>query len=213
MKRIVLTLALASVSGAAHAECPPGWFLGGLFGQMSFGDYELESDAENLDDTDTGFSAFGGYLWRVVGVSIGYTDFGQLDADAGRTYEIPETRASVRPKAFPLGFTDTIESKGFDLKVHGVWRVSDRVALIGHVGLLRWNQRVRFKSGEFSSDLEANGTSPEFGGSVAVSLGASKSWAVMGSLVRHSDVGDFDQTGHENDIDSLMVGAIYRFGQ
>jgi hypothetical protein len=52
-----------------------------------------------------------------------------------------------------------------------------------------------------------------FGGSVAVSLGASKSWAVMGSLVRHSDVGDFDQTGHENDIDSLMVGAIYRFGQ
>lgn len=216
LQNLWLLGACVLISGVAQAA-EQGWFAGAHVGPTKFKGYELEGDADKLDDSDKGWAVEGGYRWGLFALSVGYSDLGQLEASAGSDYQPPEGRSArgVKPRGVPIftGFEDRIEASGATVFGTGILPLSSRVQLLGHAGLYRWKQKVDYREPGFSSNLSASGTDPMFGFGVNVFLTPTGTWSISTSYMRHLNVGNLDKTGHENDIDMISIGTVYHFGK
>jgi OOP family OmpA-OmpF porin len=160
-------------------------------------DYELESISTSLDDEDFGYRVFGG--WRFsehFGVGISYLDLGELEA-SGNSTEAPN-------------FTDTIEADGFELWIAGILPIADRWSLFGTVGAFAWDQEVSYADDNGTFNGSSDGTD--------VSYGAGVNYEITERLGMHAayhwypNIGDVDDTGHENDREFYGIGLTWLFG-
>ena len=182
---------------AAAQSTDTGWFVGGDIGPSSFGDYELEAQSTVLDDDDVAWSIFGGYqVMSHFGASLAWVDLGQLNASG---------------PAFG-GFSDVIEADGLEVMATGMLPLG-QVDLFAEVGLFSWNQDVTYSDagGPFRGD--ASGESPIYGVGANWDIIQDDGIGLTFSWKRYSDVGDFDRTGHENDVDVIAAGAYFLFGR
>jgi len=84
-KRLGLTAIAAfalAASMAAQADTQPGFYAGAGLGTTKIGDDAF--DGSGIDESDTGFKIFGGYVFNENwGVEVSYFDFGEASASAG----------------------------------------------------------------------------------------------------------------------------------
>ncbi len=202
---------LAGVAQAADQ----GWFATAHAGPTKFKGYELEADADKLDDSDKGWAVGGGYRWGLFALSVGYADLGRLEASAGSDYQPPVGRRPYRGTPAPsfMSFDDRIEASGVAVLGTGILPLGPRVQLLGQAGLFHWKQKVDYREPGFASNLSASGTDPIFGVGVNVFLVPTGVWSIQMLYSKHLNIGDLDKTGHENDIGMISIGTVYHFGK
>ena len=171
-----------------------GWLVGASVGEAKQYDYEVGGEITGSDDTDTGYRAFGGYVFTPnMAVVLSYVDLGEMKYDG---------------PAFG-GFTDSLKAKGLDASFLAGWRPGSqkRFMLFGTVGLFRWQQDVNYNDPSGHYPYEDKGTSFSYGAGGEVSIGAGAHWGFHFSYQRFMDVGDENNSGHEYDRDFISVGA------
>ncbi len=208
-------LALAALAALLLTPVPTlaqaAWLAGANGGSTEFGDYELEAEADSLDDSDTGWSIYGGYRFSpYFALTSGYVDLGALDASAEGD-EMPVL--SARKQVGPGGFTDKIEADGFVLWGHGVLPLSARAQGFASVGIFFWNQDVTYEDFEGPWQGSSSGSSLAYGLGFNVFLTPAQNSSITVSWQRFPDVGDLDETGHENDVDFFSAGFVLHFGR
>jgi len=195
--------------GMDPPSVPGGWFSGFSLGQADHGGYELEEFATSLDDTDTGYSLFGGYHFTFLATSVGYVDLGKLEA-SGTGMDL--RRGPIDEKVYG-DFTDTIEAKGFVAWFHGLVPAGSKTAIVGSLGLFSWEQDVQYEDAGGPWSGSATGASLAYGLGVVVSLNSAKTLVANIGWTRYTDVGDLEKTGHELDITHISGGLTYYFGK
>jgi hypothetical protein len=193
-------LLLAALVAGAPAFAGIGGFVGGTVGESEFGDYELQDEASNIVDDDTGWAVFGGYLLNPhFAVGGGYVELGQLNADGS---------------AFGGMFTDKLEARGIEAFGMGILPLGESIQFFARLGAFTWEQDVTFTLTGTSDFMEdTSGTD--------LMYGAGFNWDVLGedgfqihlAWTQYKDVGDLQVTGHQNDIDLISVGFLYLFGK
>lgn len=116
----------------------------------------------NADDTDTAFRLFGGYKIPTTStfsaaIEIGYIDFGEVSI-LGTDSFFGTTRVSG-------------SVTGFGISGVGIAEITDRLSLMGKVGMLRWDVDYKLSSSEEGSLSESeSGTDFTFGVGAVLSL-------------------------------------------
>lgn len=181
----VLGVALAGPAVAFGATTGPGGYIGAGAGQSSMQDKNQALPGADVDDTDTGWKVFGGYMWNpYVGLELGYVDFGKFSA-AGQSAEW--------------------KAKGVDLSVLGVWPLANQFSLFGKVGANRW---------EVDNDVSGFGSTSDNGVDVSYGVGAqydfTRNFGANVQWERYANVGDKDRTG-QSDLDLVSLNVLYKF--
>lgn len=115
------------------------------------------------DDTDTAFRIFGGLNLATASESavsmaleLGYIDFGKASlSGADSFYGVSRMTAS---------------SRGFDFSIVGSVGVTDRLSLLGRIGLLRWESEFENLDQVESFSEDATGTDVAFGLGASLAL-------------------------------------------
>lgn len=156
----------------------------------------------STDDTNRGLKLVGGYqLMDVLGFELSYLNFGGTNANASGT-------ANATPATAKTEF----EAKGFAFAGVGTLSVTKEFAVIGRVGIFRWNVKSTASIPNGSSAL-ANDTKPGFtidNIGVGVKYGISKTMDMRVEWERFKDVGNTLITG-SSDIDLVTLGLLYKF--
>jgi len=197
VRTLLISLATAGTLVAFAPADAGNFFLGTTLGQSEADDYELESVATDLDDNDFAYRVFAGYRFtRYFAIGGSWVDLGELDA-RGNSLSEPN-------------FTDKIEVDGLELWLAGILPVGDRWSFFGTLGGFSWNQDVTYRDDNGSFTGDSDGTD------VAYGLGAN--YAITDRLGIHAtyhwypDVGDTNDTGHDNDWTFYGVGLTWLFG-
>ncbi|HTF90649.1 MAG TPA: outer membrane beta-barrel protein [Planctomycetota bacterium] len=172
---------------------------GGLgAGQSDFHDYELDGAASSLDDSDTSFSAFGGYRWTPnYGMLIGYIDHGKIDA-SGPVGEAGQP------------FTDKIEYKSMIVCGMGTVPIVPSLAAFGLVGAAYWQQDVKYEEvGQTTFKDDSSGISPCIGAGVNYFIDNSGHFGLNLNWLHIFEAGDKGDTGHDSDIDFIALGFMF----
>lgn len=186
--------ALAFAAGPVLAG---NFFVGTTLGEVDIGDYELESVSSDLDDTDFGYRVFAGWRFnKYFAIGGGYVDLGELEA-RGNSIDEPN-------------FTDTIEADALEAWVAGFLPISERFSLFGTLGAFNWDQEVDYAddNGTFSGDSDGTGMTYGVGANYAIT----ERFGVHAAYSWYPEVGDLDDTGHENDRDFYGIGFTWLFG-
>jgi OmpA-OmpF porin, OOP family len=130
-----------------------------------------------------------------VALEVGYVHLGEASANGTDSV---------------LGTTSvTWEASGFMVAAVGSIPIAERFALLGKVGLFRWDVDVRASSSVFGTgSVSKTGTDLMFGLGGSMNLG--RNLAVRVEWERFNDVGDENVTG-EGDIDLLSASIVFRF--
>jgi opacity protein-like surface antigen len=206
------SLALTLTSSAPSlAQLEAGWFGGVTVGQSMWDGYDEPGPVLELDDSDIAWSAFGGYRFSYFAFSAGYTDLGALTARGGFEYE-PPSDGATDPGTDEVvgGYDDKLEASGPFIAAHGVLPLSKRVQLIGTVGAFFWNHKVTYSDDSGPYNAEPSGTGLIYG--VGVNFFVAPSISLAAEWRRYPEVGKYEETGHEDDIDAVTVGVLYHFG-
>lgn len=143
----------------------------------------------SVDDTDTGWKVYGGYMFHPnVGLELSYVDLGKFTGSA------PGVSVEAKPKTV-------------DLSLIGVLPLPDRASpfsLFGKVGGNRWKVDTNTNLGSASD----HGTDLSYG--VGAQYDFARNWAGRLEWNRFRDVGDPNTTGR-SDIDLLSLNVSYLF--
>lgn len=182
----ILGLALIA-PGLASAQ---GGYAGIGVGQSTMKDDSTALVGTSLDDSDTGWKLFGGYMFNPnAAVEFAYIDFGEFTGSGG-------------------GFTDNWEATGISISALGSWPLASEFSLLGKIGATRWDVDDRFTVGGAAFSPSETGTDLSFGIGVQYDftrqVGARLEWE------RFNDVGDDNTTG-QSDLDLLSASVAYMF--
>ncbi|MGD8339847.1 MAG: hypothetical protein PVH89_03645 [Gammaproteobacteria bacterium] len=197
LKSFLFLVAFGTVADAGAQT----WVVGGSVGAAEQQDYAIGGTVTNRDDVDTAFGVFGGYMIKEHQIVVAsFVDFGT---------------PSYSGPAFG-GFTDALDADGFDISYVAGWAPNDqeRISIFGSLGVLSWDQDVRYTdtSGTFEYHDEGTSFSLGFGADFNLEADGSSPWSVHATYKLFKDVGDADNSGHELDRALLSFGIAYRFG-
>jgi OOP family OmpA-OmpF porin len=209
----MLGLAAAAGLGAAPAMAQPidGWYAGGSIGRsMATIDDErirgglqvqgLATSGIDERDRDTGYKLFGGYQFnRNFAVEAGYFDLGNFGYTASTV---------------PAGtLTGDVRIKGLNLDLVGTLPVTERLSVLGRVGVITARSTGHFSSTgavvmPFANrDPRERSTGPKIG--VGLQYAFSDRLALRAEAERYRVK---DSIGNKGHIDLVSVGLVYRFG-
>ena len=194
---VTATIAAALFCQEASAQ---GWLAGASGGTTTQYDYSVGGPIAVSDDSDTGYRAFGGYLFMpVVGAVVSYVDLGTMKYDG---------------PAFG-GFTDSLDADAIDISVIAGWAPGsqDHLSFFGTVGMFHFNQDVHYVDDSGVYDYSDSGWSFSYGAGAEYTIGAEAKWGVHLNYQMFTGVGDEDNSGHEYDRSLIAVGFDYRFGK
>lgn len=184
-----LLLALAWTPASALADS--GFYIGGSIGGASI-EADLEADPQlpalpsEIDEDDTGFKVFGGFMFDLplldLGVEVGYVDFGQ-----------PEVNVPTN-----LGDVDVeFETSGINL-----WGIAGTelgpIDVFAKLGYVSWDIEASIQG--IPGDISDDGSDIGYGLGAGFSLGALQirgEWEIY-------DIEDAD-------VSMLSLGVAYRF--
>lgn len=196
----LVALGLGITSCVAAAE---GFYIGAGVGQTKISDVECDpetvADAFDIscsaDDTDTAFKLFGGYKLPLAqgsafsgAIEIGFVDFGEVGL-SGTDSVFGATSA-------------TVAVTGFNLALVGTFGVTDRLSLLGKLGMLRWDADI-----EFSSSVGGSASDGETGTDFAFGIGAILALTDQVSARLEWERFKFD----EDDADLLSASLLFAF--
>lgn len=222
--RLALGLSLALAIAPAASAQEAGWYLGIQGGQSKadldqdeydefateifsqFG--ELIDGESKLDDNDTTWSIFGGFrINPYIAFEAGYLDLGS-----------PSYRADVLFEPFNIppaidAFMDIeFSATGFTTAFVGSLPLGEMFDLHARLGVFFSETEVEFRVGDSEGSerdsISGSDTDIFYGAGGAMHFGPS--WSVTLDYQLYKDVGNDDDTG-EADVDSVTLGAIYRF--
>ncbi len=215
MKRLIAT-GVAGIGVLGLVAAPQvmadqqGWYGGVSIGQSraKIDDAQIARDllgpnstlgAADHQDNDTGYKVFGGYqLNPYFGVEAGYADGGKSRF----------TETNVTP---PGTLTGNIQPDGFNLGVLGIIPFTDRFSAFGRVGALDGRTRTTLQgTGAFvipNNSRTSHYTTWKYGLGLQYEL--SEHFAVRTEAERYRMD---DAYGHNNNVDLISVGLVYRFG-
>ncbi len=175
-------MATVALSAPALATADSGLFVGGSIGSTTIDD---TFDGLDLDTDATAYRIVGGYQFGdLLGIEVGYQDFGDID----ETINVGpvSSRARISADGWTLGGT-----LGLPL--------GDNFSLIGRAGVFFWDADVRVDG--FSIDTPGD-ENPYFGGGAR--LDVSPNLSLIGDWTRF----ELDDV----DTDVISIGFQYRFG-
>jgi OOP family OmpA-OmpF porin len=203
-----MAAALASPSGFAQDA---GWYGGASVGRTAatIDDNRIRSGlaAQGLatssisdDDRDTGYKLFGGYqLNRYFGIEAGWFDLGKMGYTATTT---------------PAGtLRGDVKVRGLNLDAVGTLPLTDRLSLLGRVGVAHARTRGTFAA--TGAVTNPYGGTQRSARDTGVKLGAGLAWRLADAWELRGEVERLrikDSVGNRGHIDLLSVGLVYRFG-
>ena len=210
---IMLGLAAAAGLCATSAMAQPidGWYAGGNVGRTAatIDDDGIRSGLQmqglatpSIDDRDrdTGYKVFGGYKFhRNFAVEAGFFDLGSFGYTA---------------TTVPAGtLTGDVRIRGVNLDLVGILPVTDRLSVLGRVGVISARSRGHFSSTGAVTMPLANPDPRERSTGAKLGIGMQYDFtdrlALRGELERYRVKDSISNKGH---IDMASVGLIYRFG-
>lgn len=208
-----LTMAVLAASGLVSSTgLAQEWFAGGSVGQAAQSEYSAFGPLTRIDDTDTGYQVYGGYLISPLqGLVASYIDLGT---------------ASYAGSAFD-GFSDSLSAEGFDISWIIGWApgTQERISVFGKIGLFAWDQDVIYTEGvndaspvTFTYQDEGTSFSFGFGADVNFAADGSSPWSIHAGWQLFKEVGEGPSlnnstSGYDDDRELFSVGASYRFGR
>lgn len=208
-----LALATLTLSGiASSGTVAQEWFAGGAVGQASQSDYSTVGSLTRIDDSDTGYQVFGGYLISPLqGLVVSYVDLGT---------------ASYTGNAAG-GYSESLSADGFDVSWIIGWApgTQERMSVFGKLGLFAWDQDVTYTEGiDEASPVtipyldEGSSFSFGIGADVNFSADGSSPWSIHAEWQLFKEVGEESNlsnstSGRQHDREMISVGASYRFGR
>lgn len=202
-------MAAAALAGPALAQ-GAGWYGGAAVGRTAASIDEdrirqglagqgLATSSFSQRDTDTGYKLFGGYqVNRWLGIEAGFFDLGQMGYTATTT---------------PAGnLRGDVKVRGLNLDAVGTLPLTDRLSLLGRVGVAHARTRGSFAAtGAVTNPYGASSSSKDTGLKLGAGLAwrVSEAWELRGEYER---LRIKDGVGNRGDIDMLGVGLVYRFG-
>jgi OmpA-OmpF porin, OOP family len=177
-----------AISSMAQAQ---GWYGGVSIGQTkdndSAADLRSIGFSGNVDDKDTGWKVFvGNQFNQNAAIEFGYVDLGEVTG-SGTYLGLP---ASV-----------SAEVKGFNMALIGILPVSNEFAVLGRIGLFRWDADATANVAGFPGSASDTGTDLAFG------VGAKYDFGKNVGLRVEWERFDVD----EGDVDMLSVGLAFKF--
>ena len=207
---LVLGLA-AGLCGTAAAQPIDGWYAGGNIGRSAatIDDDGIRSGLQvqglatsSIEDRDrdTGYKVFGGYKFhRNFAVEAGFFDLGSFGY----------TATTVPPGTL----TGDVRIRGLNLDLVGILPVTDRLSVLGRVGVVSARSKGHFSSTGAVTMPFANPDPSERSTGAKVGIGMQYDFtdrlALRGEVERYRVKDSISNKGH---IDLLSVGLIYRFG-
>jgi opacity protein-like surface antigen len=178
----VAGLAAVFLSAPGLAMADSGLFIGGSVGNTTF---DENIDGTIFDDNATAFRLVTGYQFGdILGLEIGYQDFGELDQTVDGAIPV---EASLSADGWTAGAT-------LDLPL------GDQFSLFGRAGYFFWDADVVVDG--LSLDIPGD-ENPYFGAGARVTFG--KNFSLIGDWSRF-ELDDID-------TDVISIGFQYRFGQ
>lgn len=180
-----------------------GGYLGVGFSYNDHGDVlsaNNDGSLSNISDDDTGFGfgIIGGYFFNdFVGVEGGYLDLGEADFTA-------ESDGSGDSWVSGDVATD-FDADGWLFAVVGRWPITERLALLGRLGLFSWETTETFTENGFVS-IDKNSDSDAFYGlGFEYDVGVGDKWVLRGDVARTKVDDDHD------DVNMGSVSAVRKF--
>ncbi len=113
------------------------------------------------------------------------------------------------------GFTDKLTAKGWDVSGLGMFPIHGRLGGFGLLGVFRWSQDVHY----VETDATYGGVYDYSDSGTGLSMGAGLNYDLVPKVLglhfayrRFLNVGDPNNSGHENDRSFYSLGMAYRFG-
>lgn len=209
---VVLALAAlaATTAGPAMAH-DSGWYVGGNLGRTGANIDDariaggllgqgLATGSIDVRDHDRGYKIFGGYqLHRNFAVEAGVFDLGSFGYTA---------------RTVPAGsLTGDIRVKGLNLDLVGILPVTDKLSVLGRVGVTSARTQGSFSATGAASVPYANANPSERATNAKAGVGLM--YAFTPSLAMRVEAERYrinDSVGNKGHIDMVSVGLVYRFG-
>lgn len=208
-------LGLAAAAGIctapAMAQPVDGWYAGGNVGRSAatIDDDGIRSGLQvqglatsAIDDRerDTGYKVFGGYQFhRNFAVEAGFFDLGSFGYTA---------------TTVPAGtLTGDVRIKGLNLDLVGILPVTDRLSVLGRVGVVSARSSGHFSSTGAVTMPFANPDPRER--STGAKLGVGMQYDFSDRLALRAEAERYrvkDSISNKGHVDLMSVGLIYRFG-
>lgn len=200
-------LAFTALSSATAAAQDSGWYLGGSLG-LSQADIDkdritrallgagLTTTSFDEDGSESGYKLFGGYQFnRHFALEGGYFDLGEF----GFT-------ATTSPPGTLSGSTAV---RGFNLDPVGLWRLSERLSLLGRVGLSHVETDSAYGgSGAVTAPRGGDDRATDYKVGLGLQYDPAPVWGVRVEAERFRIN---DAVGNDGDVDFFSVGLVYRF--
>ena len=222
--RVAIGAVLAAASTMAAADESSGWYFGVTGGQAQVDVNQVELDAlvesefaslgfpvisgsSTLEDSDTSWSAVGGYRFsRYFAVEGSFTDFGTAEYRASGTVNPPGPVGAV-----PASYSESLEASGFTAAALGAVPIGPIFELHARAGVLFAKVEVAQAasiSGASGADSYSSSSRDLFFG-FGVGLHFGRQWSANLDWQQFKDVGDEQESG-EADIDRISLGLVYR---
>jgi OOP family OmpA-OmpF porin len=210
---IMLAVAALGVFAApgAIAQDKTGWYAGGSIGRTgaSIDDNRIRGGlaaqglaTTSIDerDEDRGYKVFGGYQFnRNLAVEAGFFDLGSFGYTATTT---------------PIGsLGGDIRIKGINLDLVGMFPITDKLSVLGRVGVTSARTRGSFGATGAASLPYASANPSER--ATNVKFGAGLNYDFTESLAMRLEAERYrvnDAVGNKGHVDMVSVGLVYRFG-
>ena len=207
LKTIAFVVLLAFALSAPTFAEP---YVGGAVGQAQYNNNSVCSGFTACDDTGSAHGIFAGWQFnKNVAAELGYTDLGTASASGTKPAGSPDrdgTRRGHRHRP-PKAISKNVDVDGFELTAVGTLPIgeSERFGLIGKIGAYHWGMDTANGVGSLISSDHDTGTGATYG--VGAKYSVTKSVDARVLAQRYSNVGN----STTYDIDTLMLGVLYRF--
>ena len=212
-----LLVTVAAVAPAAHAA---DWYVGGSIGgtyidvssseiEQAFRvDDDFVATGTSLDDTDVGWKAYVGYrLFPVLSVEGAYVDLGEATFRT-TIVEAPPPFDSITP----FDIRARAAADGPQLTVLAHLPLTDRLEVLGRVGMFRWKADFRERIAETGAtrvDLSEDDIDLVYG--LGVQLALNDSFGTRIEWERMEGVGEGVGGRSGRDVDFFSVGLTLGF--
>jgi hypothetical protein len=204
-----MALALGATNASATES---GFYLGLNIGQSNFAineqleDYIQSVPNSDLDDSGSTWALVAGYRFNPhFGLELSRVDLGEAtafaQAQAGSTFS--RVDLSVESSGFALSLVPAITAGAVEFNPRLGLYIADTKASYTEVYRSTFFSYAETESDDVGTEKSLIG----FGMGVTIA----DHFHVRADWIRYNDVGDEEEIGFEEDIDTLTVGVAYRF--